>query len=76
MTNEWLLLISGTILGIVVALQTWILLEIVKLKVSLSEHRMQIGRIVSDTESEKETRKRVHSNFETRLRALEFKASA
>lgn len=57
--------------GVIVALQGWILLEIISLKVNIGRHDTQIGRIVSDIESEKGTRKRTNSDIETRLRVLE-----
>lgn len=55
-----------------IALQSWILLEIVKLKMAQSGYDSQLGRIVSDIESEKDTRKRLHDKFDDRLRALEI----
>lgn len=65
---DWLQVLLATI---VISLQTWILLEIIKLKVSQTRSDVQLGRIVSDIESEKGTRKRLHDDFETRLRTLE-----
>ena len=69
----------SVIAGVLIALQSWSLIEVVKLKVSLGEikeHlngeiRLQIGRIISDMESEKYTKRRTHSNFEDRIRRLE-----
>lgn len=67
---QWLITVPLTI---VVALQSWILLEIIKLKIKTAEYRFQIGRLVSDIESEKGTRLRLHADFESRLRRLENK---
>lgn len=60
-------------IGTILALEGWILLEIIKLKVSGGQTDTQMKRIVSDIESEKGTRKRVNEDFERRLRALEMK---
>lgn len=66
---DWLQIIFCTTM---LSLQAWILLEIVKLKMTQVAYDIQLKRIVSDIESEKGTRKRLHENFENRLRALEF----
>lgn len=66
---EWLVPI---LFGVIISLQGWILLEIIRLKVSAAGYDIQLGRIVSDIESEKGTRKRIHIEFDTRLRALEI----
>lgn len=68
MKMEWLYAI---VVSSVLALQGWILLEIIGLKVTLSQHDQQIKRVVSDQESEKGTRKRSNDDFEGRLRVLE-----
>jgi len=39
--------------------------------IQLAEIKLQIGRLVSDAESEKEFRKKRNDDFEKRLRALE-----
>lgn len=74
---EWL---QASVLSVVVGLQAWILVEIVGLKVKQAKadekfdgFKDQLGRIVSDIESEKDTRARLHTDFETRLRTLEHK---
>lgn len=54
-----------------IALLGWVLLEIIKIKVDFASFRVQIGRIISDIESEKGTRKRLHDDYETRFRTLE-----
>lgn len=66
---EWLQIVFCSTM---IALQSWILLEIVKLKMAQSGYDSQLGRIVSDIESEKDTRKRLHDKFDDRLRALEI----
>lgn len=67
---EWALIVLCTsILG----LQTWILLEIVKLKISFGITNLRFGRIESDAESEKGTRRRIHIEFAKRLRTIEYK---
>lgn len=58
--------------SLIVALQSWILLEILRLRVQTARFDQQISRLVSDAESEKETRKRLHEGFEFRLRAVEM----
>lgn len=65
---EWLYSIG---VASVLALQGWILLEVIGLKVTLSQHDQQIKRCVSDQESEKGTRKRMNHDIEQRLRVLE-----
>lgn len=68
MSEQWAIVLAGAI----IALQSWILLEIVRLKVSVSRGDTQLNRIVSEIESEKGTRKRLHADFERRLRTLEL----
>lgn len=70
---EWLQI---TFCSTMIALQSWILLEIVKLKMAQSAYDAQLGRIVSDIESEKDTRKRLHDRFDERIRELEFNRKA
>lgn len=65
---EWL---YGIGITTVVSLQAWILIEIISLKTKGAGYDAQLGRIVSDIESEKGTRKRIHEDFEARLRTLE-----
>lgn len=69
---EWL---YGIGITTVIALQGWILVEIIGLKLKGAAHDSQLGRLVSDAESEKGTRKRIHDDFERRLRTLEHKVS-
>lgn len=62
---EWVLVaLFSSLSTIMIGLQAWILTKLVA-------HEKQIYRLVSDAESEKGTRNRIHSDFETRLRALE-----
>lgn len=68
------------IAGILVSLNAWVLLEIVKVKLSITRYEerlqsytQQLGRIVSDIESEKRNRRDVHADFEKRLRTLEHR---
>lgn len=72
---EWL---YGIGITTIVALQAWILIEIISLKVKTASYDLQMGRLVSDAESEKETRKRSNeridlrfNEFDQRLRAVE-----
>lgn len=65
---EWL---YGLVVATIIALQSYILLKLITLEIQLVELRVQVGRLVSDTESEKGTRKRIHDDFESRLRNLE-----
>lgn len=65
---EWL---YGIVVTAIISLQVWILLEIVALKIKVAGYDAQLGRLVSDAESEKGTRKRVNDDIERRLRALE-----
>lgn len=69
---EWL---YGIGITTIIALQGWILVEIISLKVKAAGYDSQFGRLVSDAESEKGTRKRIHDDFERRLRTLEHKVS-
>jgi len=62
---------APALFSVVIGLQAWILLEIIRLKVNVAEDKIQLGRISSDIESEKGTRKRLHDSFEARLRVLE-----
>lgn len=64
---EWLYILASTI----IALQGWILVEVIGLKMKSAGYDAQLGRLVSDAESEKETRKRTNSTIEERLRNLE-----
>lgn len=68
---EWLYGISA---ATIISLLAWILVEIIGLKVKLAGYDAQMGRLVSDAESEKGTRKRIHEDFERRLRAVEVKS--
>lgn len=64
---EWLYILATTI----IALQGWILVEVIGLKMKSAGYDAQLGRLVSDAESEKETRKRTNSTIDERLRNLE-----
>lgn len=64
---EWLYILASTI----IALQGWILVEVIGLKMKTAGYDAQINRLVSDADSEKGTRKRLHDDFEKRLRAVE-----
>lgn len=55
----------------VLAVEGWILIELIALKIKLAKYETQLLRIVSDIESEKGTRRRLHEDFENRIRALE-----
>lgn len=55
----------------VLTVEGWILLELIALKIKLAQYETQLLRIVSDIESEKGTRKRLHEDFEMRIRTLE-----
>lgn len=72
MSEQWTLILAG----VIISLQGWILAEIIRLKVSSAAsaagYDRQLSRIVSDIESEKGTRKRLHADFEARLRSVEL----
>lgn len=68
----WTIPLFSTIATVLVGLQTWILRGLIMLQIQVAEHRQQLARFVSDVESEKGTRKRIHTDFEARLRAVEF----
>jgi len=70
--NPWIIPLSLVIVGILVGLLGWTLRTINNLMVEIVALRTQVGRLVSDADSEKGTRKRVHDNFEHRIRALEL----
>lgn len=55
---------------IVLIVQLWIIWEVLMLKYQM---KSRLGRIESDMESEKETRKRRNDQFDDRLRKLETK---
>lgn len=57
--------------GLIVTVSIGIFLDYFRMKVILTRIDWQLGRIASDRESEKATMVRVHSDFESRLRALE-----
>lgn len=65
---EWLYSIGVVTM---IGLQSWILQKLVGLEITLTRHDQQIGRITSDAESEKGTRKRRNDDIEARLRMLE-----
>jgi len=71
--NPWIVPLSLVIIGALIGLLGWTLKTVNTLMVEIVALRTQVGRLVSDAESEKGTRKRVHDNFEHRIRALEFK---
>lgn len=65
---DWL---APALFSATLGVQAWILLAISRLQISSAENKMQLGRLVSDIESEKGTRKRLHENFDERIRSLE-----
>lgn len=65
---EWIMPVLTTA---AIGLLVWILLVIIGLKEKMIEAHMRLGRIESDMESEKGTRKRLHENFDRRLLELE-----
>lgn len=71
----WYVPIGLFFASIIVALQSWILLELLRLRDKTNANETQYNRLVSDVESEKDTRARLHIDFETRLRALERRPS-
>lgn len=64
---EWLYILASTI----IALQGWILVEVIGLKMKSAGYDAQINRLVSDADSEKGTRKRANADIDARLRNLE-----
>lgn len=60
-------------IGVIITLMGWVLREIIAVKGLVRDYKWQIERIVSDIESEKGTRQRLHADFEQRLRYLERK---
>jgi hypothetical protein len=60
----------------VITLQVSILAALLNVMFRLVRVETQIGRIVSDIESEKDSRKRVHMDFEHRITKIEGKAHA
>lgn len=68
--NNWipLIIFLASSIG---ALQVWILLQIYNIHGKISSFETQMGRIISDIESEKDTRKRLHEDFDHRIRTLE-----
>jgi hypothetical protein len=66
--------ILAVLLTAVLAMQGWVLTEIVALKVKLAEILMQQGRFISDRESEKTRQSETNGDVERRLRILEGRA--
>lgn len=76
--HDLLLWILGLIGTVIVGLETWILVEIVRLKVVISAHDKQIGRLEAHATSERGTLQRTEdrinddiNRLETRIYALE-----
>ncbi len=63
-------------MGVIIGLQVTILATILNLMLRLVKVETQIGRIVSDIESEKDSRKRVHVDFEKRISHIEGSSHA
>lgn len=61
---DWAIGLISILLSSVIGLQCWIIKQLIT-------HEKQLYRLVSNAESEKGARARVHSDFETRLRKLE-----
>lgn len=53
---------------LVLGIQIWTIIEVILMK---QTNRLRFGRIESDAESEKDTRKRFNETIEKRLRHLE-----
>lgn len=56
---------------LVLLTQLWLIYEVMSLKAT---NKLRFGRIESDIESEKETRKRRNESFDARLHAVETKS--
>lgn len=69
----WIIPAGLFIASLVVALQSWILLELIRLRIDMERSKTQLDRIVSDLESEKDTRARANLDHDIRLRALELR---
>lgn len=65
MSDSLMVAIFSTLSTVMIGLQAWILTKIVA-------HEKQIYRLVSDAESEKDTRRRASDAMEKRIRTLEF----
>lgn len=67
--NDWMPLI---VLGIstIIALQAWILSQLFSIHGKMAEFNTQIGRIVSDVESEKDTIKRRHDDYDRKFQNI------
>lgn len=61
------------LLTAVIALEAWILLKIFDYNRIFEKHNQQIERLISDAESEKDTRSRTNNDFERRIRDIENK---
>jgi hypothetical protein len=65
MSEGLVIAIFSVLSTVMIGLQSWILTKIVA-------HEKQLYRLVSDAESEKDTRRRAAEALEKRLRTLEF----
>lgn len=66
---DWL---QAIVVTTTIGLQGWVLVVLYNSNAKMAEFRAQLGRIISDIESEKGTRKRVHETFDARIRSLEI----
>lgn len=68
---SWIIPVCLFLASLVVGLESWILLELIRLRLTVSKMEWQQGRLVSDVESEKDTRARTNEMLEQRIRTLE-----
>lgn len=61
--------------GLVAAIALGIFADYIRMKIVITKIGYQIDRLVSDRESEKDTIRRVHMDFESRIRILESHTS-
>lgn len=61
---EWLI-------GLVITVSLGVFADYIRMKIVITRIDFQLGRIASDIESEKSTRKRLHEHFDGRIRVLE-----
>lgn len=71
-----LIFVVGLLATTHLGLLGWILHELVKSISLLGRIQEQIGRLTSDADSEKDSKRRTHIDFERRIHRLEIKLGA
>lgn len=62
-------------LGLLATLSMAVFADYIRMKIILTRIEWQLGRLSADRESEKDTLRRLHSDFDQRIRSLEIKTN-